>query len=174
MKRDVAEAGTGDPPTAGRVVILGLGNILQRDDGVGVHALRWIAQLPEYTHAADFVDGGTISFFLLETIETARALIVLDAVVLDNAPGTVGVFEGADMDRLLARPLAGSVHEVSLSELMDMARLREGLPLHRALIGVEPETIAWGDTLSPSVQAALPRMAEAVQGLLTGWHHESM
>ncbi|MDA8361926.1 MAG: HyaD/HybD family hydrogenase maturation endopeptidase [Gammaproteobacteria bacterium] len=154
-----------------RVVVLGLGNVLQKDDGVGVHALRWLQGEPGLARAADFVDGGTVSFTLLETIEEAKSLIVVDAVRLDARPGCVHVFEGADMDRLLSRPQAGSVHEVSLSEVLDMARLRDGLPARRALIGIEPEGIGWGDTLSAPVHAALPQVTAAVCRVLDGWRH---
>ncbi|MDA8390269.1 MAG: HyaD/HybD family hydrogenase maturation endopeptidase [Gammaproteobacteria bacterium] len=169
MKSDVAQTDTGNVSVQDRVVILGLGNILQKDDGVGVRALRWLRADPEIAQAADFIDGGTASFTLLETIEKAQSLIVVDAVVLGGRPGDVCVFEGADMDRLLARPQAGSVHEVSLSEVMDMARLCGGLPARRALIGVQPEGISWGDALSTPVQAALPQVAAAVGRVLKGW-----
>ncbi len=174
MDGDVAEQDARTGPAEGRAVVLGLGNILQKDDGVGVHALRWLQGDPQLAEAAEFVDGGTASFTLLDTIQTAAALIVVDAVVFDGRPGDVHVFEGADMDRLLARPQAGSVHEVSLSEVLDMARLCEGLPARRALVGVRPEAISWGGALSDSVRAALPEVAAAVGRVLRGWDHEGL
>ncbi len=174
MEGDVTEKDARTGPVGSRTVVLGLGNVLQKDDGVGVHALRWLQADPDLAGVADFVDGGTASFTLLDTIQTAASLIVVDAVVLDGAPGDVHVFEGADMDRLLRRPQAGSVHEVSLSEVLDMARLCEGLPAHRALIGVQPEAITWGGTLSASVHAALPEVAAAVSRMLRGWNHERL
>ena len=172
MDGDVAEQDTRTSPVEGREVVLGLGNILQKDDGIGVHALRWLQADPDLAGAVDFVDGGTASFTLLDTIQTAASLIVVDAVVFDGAPGDVRVFEGADMDRLLMRPQAGSVHEVSLSEVLDMARLCDGVPARRALIGVQPEAIRWGGALSASVHAALPEVAAAVSRVLRGWNHE--
>ena len=156
-------------PVEGRVVVLGIGNILQGDDGVGVHALRWRRAGSRFARTADFVDGGTASFSLLETIEEAASLIVLDAVVFNGRPGDVRVFEGADMDHLLSRPQAGSVHEVSLSEVLDMARLRDRLPARRALIGVQPGRITWGDAPSTPVQAALSEVAAAVGCVLQRW-----
>ncbi len=172
MGSDVTEEDQEVPPTTDRVVILGLGNILQRDDGVGVRALEWLQGDPRFSQMAEFVDGGTASFTLLGAVETATSLIVLDAVVLDGEPGAVHVFKGSEMDRLLARPQAGSVHEVSLSEVLDMARLRECLPPRRALIGVQPEGVAWGTMLSGPVQAALPHVAAAVGQVLKEWRDE--
>lgn len=171
MKSDASERDAEPEPSEERVVVLGLGNILQKDDGVGVHALRWLKADPGLAQAAEFVDGGTVSFTLLETIESTESLIVLDAVVFDGKPGDVRVFEGADMDRLLSRRQAGSVHEVSLSEVLDMARLCDSLPVRRALIGVQPEGVTWGDTLSAPVHAALPQVAAEVGRVLRGWGH---
>jgi hydrogenase maturation protease len=174
MESNSAQGTVWDMPPEGRVVVLGLGNILQSDDGVGVHAVRHLRQNSQFADAVELVDGGTISFSLLELIETSSALIVLDAVRLDGDAGDVRVFEGADMDRLLARPLVGSVHAVSLSEVLDMARLRDGLPPRRALIGVLPQYLTWGDALSPVVKAALPRVAELVGQVFIRWRDAQM
>ncbi|WP_298134909.1 hydrogenase maturation protease [Acidiferrobacter sp.] len=151
-------------------IVLGLGNVLQQDDGVGVHALRWLKEDPSIAQIAEFVDGGTVSFILLETIQTSASLIVVDAVALDGVPGDVRVFEGDDMDRILRRTQAGSVHEVSLSEVLDMARLCGSLPPRRALIGVQPQSITWGSALSGPVHAAVPRVVAAVHEVLRGWN----
>lgn len=174
MESDAAEVDARSWPAEGRVVVLGLGNILQKDDGVGIHALRWLGADQGLAQTAHFVDGGTASFTLLETIESTESLIVLDAVVFDGRAGDVRVFEGADMDRLLSRRQAGSVHEVSLSEVLDMARLCDGLPVRRALIGVRPGEVSWGDTLSAPAHAALPRVGAEVRRLLRGWCNGSV
>lgn len=153
-----------------KVVVLGLGNTLQMDDGVGVHAIRWLQQdQGAFSGTVNFVDGGTISFPLLEVIEDAKKLVVVDAVIMGRDPGEVRVFEGQAMDEFLARSRAGSVHEVSLAELFSMARLRGYLPASRALIGIEPELVNWSETLSPIVAASLPRVSRALVRLLDGW-----
>ena len=94
-----------------------------------------------------FLDGGTLSFTLAVPIEECERLIVVDAAVLGEPPGSVRVFEGEAMDRQLSRH-AKSVHEVSLADLMDMARLTGRLPQRRALIGIEPALVDWGDGLT--------------------------
>jgi len=154
-----------------RVIVLGLGNTLQRDDGAGVHAIRWLQQYETtFSGQLTFVDGGTISFPLLEVIEDTQRLVVVDAVVVGCDPGEVSLFEGSAMDELLARQGAGSVHEVSLADLMSMARLRGYLPPYRALIGIEPQALDWSETLSPVVAASLPRVGRALGRLLDGWN----
>lgn len=149
-------------------LILGLGNVLMTDEAVGAAVLRHLeadAHLP-----ADWalMDGGTLSFTLAGPIGDAERLIVVDAAAMGDAPGTVRVFEGEAMDRQL-RTHAKSVHEVSLADLMDMVRLTDQLPPQRALIGIEPEEIGWGEDLTPQVAAAVPRAAAEIRALYARW-----
>jgi hydrogenase maturation protease len=64
------------------------------------------------------------------------------------------------------------VHEPSLSDLLDMARLTDSLPARRALVGIEPEIVDWGDCLTPSVEAAVPIAMRRVHELLFRWETE--
>ncbi len=157
------------PPRAtARTLILGLGNVLLADEAVGALAVRRL----EAEYPADdsllCLDGGTLSFSLAVPIGDCQRLIVIDAAVMGDAPGTVRVFQDTDMDRQLTRH-ATSVHEVSLADLLDMARLTDSLPTRRALIGVEPALVGWGDGLTPAVEAALPEVLERVRELLARW-----
>ena len=70
------------------------------------------------------------------------------------------------------RDSASSIHEVSLADVLDIVRLTDSLPARRALIGIEPELIAWGDGLTPAVEAALPQVLERVRALLERWDRE--
>jgi hydrogenase maturation protease len=72
------------------------------------------------------------------------------------------------MDEFAGRP-GRSVHEVSLGDLLAITLLTETIPAHRALVAIQPETVAWGHTLSESVQQALPRAGQAIEELLEGW-----
>ena len=87
---------------------------------------------------------------------------------MGERPGTVRVFEGEAMDRQLSG-IGKSVHEVSLMDLMDMARITDSLPGHRALVGVEPAVVDWGDELSPAVAAAVPEAMARIRDLLRAW-----
>jgi hydrogenase maturation protease len=155
----------------GPTLILGLGNALLADEGVGVEVIRRLKV--ELAHGDDlrFLDGGTLSFTLARAIADSRRLIVVDAAALGAAPGTVRVFEGDAVDRQLRTP-GKAVHEVSLADLMDMARLTASLPERRALVGIQPSKIDWGVHLTPTLEAAVPTAMAAVRDLVTRWDAE--
>ncbi|HYW02605.1 MAG TPA: hydrogenase maturation protease [Gammaproteobacteria bacterium] len=157
------------PAQQGRTLVLGIGNLLLGDDGAGLHVLESLSRDPRVPADADLVDGGTLSFTLLPLLEDAAAWIVIDAARLDAPPGTVRVMQGTVMDRFVARPGGVSVHEVSLAELMDMARLGGGVPRRRAFVAIQPQRVDWGERPGPAVQAGVARAREAVLGLLGEW-----
>jgi hydrogenase maturation protease len=152
-----------------KALVLGVGNTLLTDEGTGVHVVEYLAREHGDLPGVTYLDGGTLSFTLAGPVEEADALVVVDAADLGGAPGTVRVFEGPEMDRFLGRPRL-SVHEVSLVDLMDIARLTGHLPPRRALVGVQPERLDWGDRCSERVEVAIPIAAQAVLALLGGWN----
>ena len=157
-----------------KTLVLGLGNTLLGDEGVGVHAVQHLIDhirqsRPDLENRVELLDGGTLSFTLAADIEDCSQLIVIDATRLDSAPGTVRVFEGEAMDHFLGSGKRSSVHEVSLLDLMAVAALSGHLPQQRALIGVQPEYIDWADSLTPAVSQALPRVCDEVVDLLGRW-----
>jgi hydrogenase maturation protease len=152
----------------GRTLVLGIGNTLLMDEGVGVHVVNYLQQ----RHAADdidFVDGGTLSFTLAQAIEEADQLIVIDAAELRRAPGAIAVFQDDDMDRFLGSNKKRSVHEVSLLDLLAVSCLAEHLPARRALIGIQPGQVDWGDTPTEPVRAAIPTAAGVALDLIGAW-----
>lgn len=152
-------------------LILGIGNTLLTDEAAGVRVVEALRERSDLPDDVELLDGGTLSFTLAGPIADAAHLIVVDAAITGNAPGTVGVYEGAEMDRLLTRK-AKSVHEVSLGDLMDMARLSDTLPVQRALVAIEPQVVDWGSTLTEPVEAAVAQAVEAVYELVRRWHGE--
>jgi len=153
-------------------LILGIGNILLSDEGVGVHVIRVIAdRLARHDHIR-VIDGGTLSFTLLGDVQYCANLIVVDAAELQAEPGEVMCFEGPAMDRYL-RAGRKSVHEIGLADLLDMARLCNHLPANRALIGIQPASTGWGEQPTPAVAAAVPEAAALAYSLLNEWDAES-
>lgn len=151
------------------ILILGVGNELLSDEGVGVVAMRRLAE--RWAEATDlqFLDGGTLSFTLAVPIAEHPALIVIDAAMVDGAAGSVAIFEGLAMDRFLGENRKASVHEVGLLDLMHIARLTDAWPTQRALIGIRPQRVDWGDALSPPVAQALPAVESATEELIRRW-----
>ena len=144
----------------GEILILGLGNVLMGDDGVGVHVARALlaegdeAALPPHTC---IVDGGTLGLDLLPLVEDARALLLVDAVELGCVPGKARILTNADLESALGSHL--SPHQVGAADLIAVARLMEVLPSEVALLGIQPDRIEMGLELSDLLRAAL---AEAI------------
>ncbi len=162
------EATSQEPATSDRMVVLGLGNTLLSDEGVGVHIIDYLRrQAP--LHGVDYIDGGTLSFTLAGPIESTDTLIVVDASELQAAPGTVRCFQGEEMDGFLGSNRKRSVHEVSLLDLLAIAHLAGHLPARRALVGIQPASTDWGDAPTEAVAEAIPRAAELVRELIEEW-----
>jgi hydrogenase maturation protease len=149
-------------------LILGIGNNLLSDEGVGVHVVRHLADKHADSPGVTYLDGGTLSFTLAEPIAEHDNLIVVDAARLGEPPGTYRCFEGTEMDRYLTGNRA-SVHEVGLVDLFDISRLSGTFPENRALIGIEPAELGWGDFPTPPVAAAIAPVAALALQLAARW-----
>jgi len=153
-----------------KTLVLGIGNTLLSDEGVGVHVAQSLRGRLPASEVLEILDGGTLSFTLAVPIENADALIVVDAAQLKSAPGTLRVFEGEEMDAFLMGNRRSSVHEVSLNDLMSIAMLAGHWPEKRALVAIQPEKVDWGDAPTPRVQSVIPEACRRIEGLLEEWH----
>lgn len=149
-------------------LILGIGNTLLTDEGIGIHVIDHLQAT--HPHSADItcLDGGTLSFTLAGPIAEHDNLIVIDAARLNAPPGTIRTFTGTEMDRYLSGDRQ-SVHEVGLGDLLDIARLSETYPKQRALIGIQPESVDWGEQPTPEVARAVAAAAAAALQLHADW-----
>jgi hydrogenase maturation protease len=154
-----------------RMLVLGVGNSLLTDDGAGVHAAVQLNERVGHPPDLTILDAGTLGFSLLSALGDADALIAFDAARAGGQPGDISIHEGADFDRFVRRS-GRSVHEVGLSDLLDMARLSGQLPERRVLIGIEPHTVDWGLTPTPQVAAALPQCVSVALDLIEHWRGE--
>jgi len=141
-----------------KILVLGIGNTLLTDEGVGIVAMRELEAQYGIRDDMEFLDGGTLSFTLAVPISECDALLVIDAAELGAVPGTVRNFKVETMDAFLGANRKSSVHEVGLLDLMSISRLTGHWPQQRALIGVQPAVVGWGETLTPEVAAALPEV----------------
>jgi len=172
--RPPANAGAGitTGPLTASVLIIGFGNVLLSDDGAGVRVAQYLRfELGDSN--ANFVDGGTLSFSLLSSIESTDAMLIVDAAQLNQAPGTVRIYEGIAMDTFLKSTRRRTIHEVGIIDLLDMARLEDCLPRRRALLCVQPARIDWSDRLSDAVERALPAASRQARQLLQRWKQAS-
>jgi hydrogenase maturation protease len=147
------------------ILVLGIGNILLKDEGVGVHAVRELTARaerggPPGRGDVELYDGGTFGIDLLDTLANRRTVIVIDAVRADAAPGTVLRFTAADLVRP-GRPDL-SLHQVGLFETLAMARQLGCAPEEVVIFGVVPMALEPGLELSPEVAAVVPRVIDLV------------
>lgn len=143
----------------GPLLVLGIGNILLGDDGVGVRVVDTLRELAgrgevSLPRGTELVDGGTRGRALLPWLDEARAVLLVDAVDLDGPPGTVRVLRGSD----LAPPPTGGVviHSAGVGDLLATARSAGVLPAAVAMVGIRPAALDTGLDLSDAVRAALP------------------
>lgn len=165
-----------EPEAHNAIVILGLGNVLMGDDGAGVHTverLRANLSIPDISLPANvsLIDGGTLSFSLLELVESASALIIIDAMELEAPAGTLKILVDDELDRFLAAPTQRNIHDVNLGDLLRMCALLGTLPLHRVLVGIQPELIDWQEKPSDVVSEGIDRACQTIHELVEEWTH---
>ena len=157
---------------ASNTLILGIGNTLLSDEGAGIHAMyRLQSEHPDIPSTV-YIDGGTLSFTLAAHLQDCSNVIVLDAAELKSPPGTVRTMIGAEMDEFLGAARR-SPHEVGLLDLLDIARLTESLPVNRALIGIQPQSIEWGLSPTQAVEKALPIAVTQAVKLINLWNRKN-
>jgi hydrogenase maturation protease len=155
-----ATTGSADAGLAGRnlatppILVLGLGNLLLGDDGVGLRLLEDLAEGFDPNSAVEFLDGGTQGLALTGYLADRAAVLVLDAVGLGQAPGTVHVLWGEDLWRIRARR-ATTAHEGNALELFETARMLGYEWDEVAAVGIEPRSVRTGIGLTPEVESAL-------------------
>ncbi len=153
----------------GPLLVIGVGNVLLRDEGVGVRIVRELERLASNGSIAlpagtRLVDGGTLGLDLLPMIADARALVLVDAVDIDRDPGALTVLRGDEIHGALAGHV--SPHQVGISDLVAAARLMGVLPDEVALVGVQPDAIEIGLELTGPVEAAVPLAVATVEAEL--------
>jgi hydrogenase maturation protease len=149
------------------LLVLGLGNVLCSDDGVGVMAVSALARGFEWPPDVEVLDGGTLGLALLPYLEEAAALILVDAIRGDAAPGSFVRLEGADVAPAVEQRL--SPHQVGVADLLDGARWLDSYPDRVVLLGLVPATIELGVGCSPAVQAAIPTLVERIVEEIRGF-----
>ncbi len=150
-----------------RIVVMGLGNTLNCDEGLGVQALKELdAQLQSRPPELELLDGGVLGLNLLMIVEECSHLLILDAVDADKAPGTV--IELTKEEIPLYAGVRLSQHQTTFQEVLGLAMIREHLPEHLHLIGIQPQNLEIGMEISAVVEQAIPEVtARAIQILKT-------
>jgi hydrogenase maturation protease len=147
--------------------LIGLGNILMRDEGIGVHAVEALRKKYDFPDRIRLLDGGTMGLDLLPYIEGMEGILFIDALDLEKEPGTMAVLEEDEIPSIL-QP-AFSFHQVGLSDLLFAAEFMGMKPSKIALIGIQPEKIETGLTLSETLNENFGKLLETILEKLREW-----
>jgi hydrogenase maturation protease len=136
-----------------KAIVLGIGNVLLSDEGVGVHAVKALVQQYNLGKDVEVVDGGTTGMELLPDLEGADHLVVIDAIRAGQPRASVVRLEGDQVPAFFKTKI--SPHQVGLSDVLAALAFKGHAPAHVVLIGVQPVTLSLGMNLSPEVNARL-------------------
>lgn len=153
-----------------RHVVLGIGNILNRDEGLGVRALDLLEEQVGPLADVEYVDGGVLGLSLLPLVEDCEHLLVLDAIDAGADPGTF-----VELDRDEIRLFTGvkmSEHQITFQEVLGLAFIREKLPPYLHLIGAQPADLAIGLEISDEIRDTFPTIVSRAAAVLRDWGFE--
>lgn len=141
-----------------RIVVIGVGNLLLQDEGVGIHAIR---SLQEMNLPSDIklVDGGT-SPDLIAYTKAGDKMIIIDSAKTGGEPGTIYRFKPEDL--VGGKGNLASAHEMGVVENLKLMELTGNKPKETVIIGIEPTTIDWGTELSSELKEKLPNLIKVV------------
>jgi hydrogenase maturation protease len=165
MMKTAVETSDGARTRPCPILVLGVGNLLLRDEGVGVHVAQTMQRmkLPETVEA---VDGATAGFDLLDIIADRRKVIVVDAMDGDYPPGTVVRLTLEDL--AAGNGQASSLHRLGLAEVLGLAGRLGVAPAELVILGVKAANLEYGLELSPELDRLLPRIVELVLNEIDG------
>ena len=166
MTRDTSIPDTSIPDTStldtsfSATLVIGLGNPLRGDDGIGVRVAQMLAEqvLPP---GVEVIDGGTQGLGIVNLIEGRQRVIVVDAANVGQSPSQFVRFT-LDEAHLLGDDQRLSVHTAGLRDALLLAQALKMLPDEIIIFGVQPASLEWDSTLSPQVEATLPDLIEAI------------
>jgi hydrogenase maturation protease len=150
-----------------RTTVLGIGNLLLKDDGIGVHAVEALWERHSFPEDVRLVDGGTKGLDLLPIIEDSDSLLIIDAVDFKSEPGTIRVIEGEDVKAFL--DLKFSVHQIGIPDLLFAAAFSDKIPKKMCLVGIQPDIIEAGLEPSRKLSEKLQPLLDIVVGKLKSW-----
>jgi hydrogenase maturation protease len=143
-----------------KVVVLGVGNLLMSDEGLGVRCVLELERAGGLPAGVRVVEGGTSTHELLEDLEDLDVLVIVDAVAAGQKPGAVLRFEGSQVPAAFSNTF--SPHQHGINDLLASLAFLGRAPRRVILLGVQPERLALGMELSSTVEAVMPELKRRV------------
>jgi hydrogenase maturation protease len=142
------------------ILVLGVGKLLLKDEGVGVHVARKLMEMDLPSHV-EVLEGGTGGFDLLDEIEGRKKVIVVDTAKAGKPPGTMYRMTTEDIEK--AEKARISLHEIDMTDLLNLADLFKIEKPDIVIIGIEPKDMESASLeLSPEIEALVPRVIDLV------------
>ncbi|MBK5276126.1 MAG: HyaD/HybD family hydrogenase maturation endopeptidase [Desulfuromonadales bacterium] len=161
-----------DEYCTGKVLVLGIGNLVMSDDGVGVKVVKRLQREYRFPDNVEVMDGGTLGLDLLPKLEGIERLIIVDAVETGERAGTCVRLTGEELPIALETKL--SPHQMGLKDLLAVAQLMGHSPREMVLIGVQPGSIEMDTELTPEVEATVDGLIASVLTELQQWGVEPL
>jgi hydrogenase maturation protease len=143
-----------------RIVVIGVGNLLMKDEGIGIHVVQALQEL-DLPPDISLIDGGT-SPDLVACTRAGDKLVIVDAARAGGEPGAVYRFLPDDLKE--ERGALTSAHEMGVESSLRLMELSGNLPRETVIIGIEPAEIDWGTELSPRLSHRMPDIVRVVLG----------
>jgi hydrogenase maturation protease len=151
----------------GSTLVLGIGNLVMSDDGIGVRVVQELATRYHFPADVTILDGGTLGLDLLPYLEGVERLLIVDAVTTDGEPGNLVRLAGDEIPVVFATKL--SPHQMGLQDLLAVARLLGHEPAEMILWGVHPASIEMTMEMTPAVAAQLEPLVDHCLQELVRW-----
>jgi len=152
---------------AKRILVMGVGNILLQDEGVGVHVVHRLEERYRFPEHVQVLDGATAGLELLPCLEGIDRLLVIDVVDAGKPPGTLIRLEGDEVPAFFSMKI--SPHQLGISDLLAVADLTGARPAETVAIGVQPASMGTGLELSPLIAGRVDDIVAAVLEQLAAW-----
>ena len=153
-----------------QITILGIGNTLYTDEGLGVHALAVLQTIYSMDPQVQLIDGSTDGMSLLGPVEDTDYLIVIDAINAGKEGGHIIELHGNDIPAYYGIKM--SIHQLGFQEVLLASKLREKYPKNIVMIGMQPTSLELGMGLSQTNEAQLPKMLALVEQQVNKWKNE--
>ncbi|WP_374978555.1 HyaD/HybD family hydrogenase maturation endopeptidase [Mesobacillus zeae] len=154
-----------------KITILGIGNTLFQDEGVGVHALPFLERIFHGDPDVEIIEGATDGMKLLGPVEDSEYLIIIDAINAGKPGGTIITLKGDEIPAFYGIKM--SIHQLGFQEVLLAAKLRERFPAHIAMLGMQPSSLELGLEMSEDNWRNLPLLVDSIVDQVKSWREVS-
>ena len=150
------------------VTILGLGNILMRDEGIGVYTANLLKNKFVFDPEIQIIDGGTTGTDLLPYFEHSEKILIIDAVNFEKSPGFIEIIENDDILATITSKI--SLHHLGLSDVLSLIKLLDIRPSQICLVGIQPFSMELGLDVSDELKECINNITDTVLFKLNEWN----